>query len=163
MDSYIAYTINQHPPSARKPRKSRNAASILDALAACGLRLHSTQVRYTCARRNISAVLDGEARDAFGHAVAVEWKTGYSYRRSRQRRLQLPHLEGLYDNARNRALLQLCVGMVLSGAQHGCLIFANGLKKPEVLWLPKAMPQFFRPGAAEDIIAALSGAERLRV
>jgi hypothetical protein len=160
VDSYISSVVGDAPPLPRKPRVSKDALSILATIRESGCKIQATQVAYTCATRRMVAIVDGEGVDSFGHRVVMEWKTGYSYRHSRQRRMTLPHLEAVFDNARSRALLQLAVGMALSGARHGMLVFANGDGTTNVLWLPRAMPQFFKPGAADAILDALSLSQR---
>ena len=152
VDEYVAAVVN----GTKRPRVSRDALAVLQGISDAGLTLRQTQVPFGDAARGLVAVVDGVATTARGERVLVEWKTGHSYRYSRQQRLNLPHMTSVYDNARSRALLQLAMGMHFAGVRRGLVLFANKNGRTTALWLPRSLPIFFMPGAANDILDAFS-------
>jgi hypothetical protein len=153
VDTDITRTTCEHGIQA----KTVEGAAILDALERNRLTLLRTQVKYVCHKRKLVAITDGVAvHQKTGKQWLIEWKTGYVCRRSRQQRFELPGLGHVYDNAQNRALLQLSTAMVLSGIENGLLLFASKKGTVQMLKLPTKFPEMSNSVTAAAVLDALS-------
>ena len=152
VDVDISSTVESPP----KQLRTVEGTAICNALHDHKLRLVKTQVKYVCHRRNLVAITDGVAiHTKTGKEWLVEWKCGYVARRHRQQRFNLPGLEKVYDNAQNRALLQLSAAMTLSGVKRGILLYTNRTGTVRSLLLPKSLPEMGNMDTANKVLDAL--------